>query len=391
MSRTLPDVSAVESTTPPTPPRPSPGRLGPWFALMWLFFLGDPLLEAWSRRDEPAGLAGLVVTVAFGALYMVTWFRSRRMRWMSWSTSAPAGPLAAGLFGGLVALAALDIVLLGEVGLTCVVYVSITSVLLFPLRVAACIVGVCVLGTLALGAVEDWGSQAGVAFGTLAGSVAIFGLRTLIGRNVQLMEAERRNAELAVENERTRFARDLHDILGHSLTVITVKAELARRLLESGDETDRARALAEVGDLERLGRDALADVRRAVEGYREITLPGEIARARLALEAAGVDATLPGRVEEVPGELRDLFAWTIREGVTNVVRHADARRCVVTVDDRAVEVRDDGRGLPACGTADGHGLAGLRERASETGATVVVRSLEPGVSVRVEAGPGVRP
>jgi two-component system sensor histidine kinase DesK len=353
---------------------------------MWLFFLGDPLLEAWSRRDEPAGLAGLVVTVAFGALYMVTWLRSRRMRWMTRSASTPTGPLALAFFAGLVVLGALDIVLLGEVGLTCVVYVAIASVILFPFRVAAAVVVVCVLGTLALGAVEDWGSQAGVAFGTLAGSVAIFGLRALIGRNVELLAAQERNAELAVENERTRFARDLHDILGHSLTVITVKAELARRLLESGTETDRTRALAEVGDLERLGRDALADVRRAVEGYREITLPGEIARARLALEAAGVEASLPGTVDEVPGELRDLFAWTIREGVTNVVRHADARRCVVTVDERAVEVRDDGRGLPSSGTADGHGLAGLRERASEAGATVVVRSLEPGLSVRVEAG-----
>lgn len=233
---------------------------------------------------------------------------------------------------------------------------------------------------------EDWGSQAGVAFGTLAGSVAIFGLRALITRNVELLDAQRRNAELAVENERTRFARDLHDILGHSLTVITVKAELARRLLESGGEADRARALGEVGDLERLGRDALADVRRAVEGYREITLPGEIARARLALEAAGVEATLPGTVDEVPGALRDLFAWTIREGVTNVVRHAGADHCVVTVDQRAVEVRDDGRGLPTDGPCDGHGFAGLRERASQVGATVVVRSLEPGVSVRVEAG-----
>jgi two-component system sensor histidine kinase DesK len=387
MRRTLTDVGTAVSTSAATPPTrlSAPGRLGPWFALTWLFFLGDPLLEAWGRRDEPAGAAGLVVTVAFGTVYMGTWLRSRRLRWMTRPADVGTGRSALLFFAALVVLGALDIALLGEVGLTCVVYVAIAAVILFPSRVAAVVVVVCVVGTLALGAVEDWGSQAGVAFGTLAGSVAIFGLRALIGRNVELLAAHERNAELAVENERTRFARDLHDVLGHSLTVITVKAELARRLLESGDEADRERARTEVGDLERLGRDALADVRRAVEGYREISLAGEIARARLALEAAGVEASLPGTVDDVPSDLRDLFAWTIREGVTNVVRHADVQHCAVTVDERAVEVRDDGRGPADHGAADGHGLAGLRERASEVGATVVVRSLEPGLSLRVES------
>ena len=110
------------------------------------------------------------------------------------------------------------------------------------------------------------------------------------------MRAHEKNAELAVENERTRFARDLHDILGHSLTVITVKAELANRLLD----VDPERARAELADLERLSRDALADVRRAVEGYRELTLPGELARARTALAAAEIEAELPNSTDEVP-------------------------------------------------------------------------------------------
>lgn len=387
MSRTLPAMSPGASTarTQPTPT----GRLGPWFALVWLFFLGDPLLTGWDRRDELAGVAAMVVTVAFAALYMLIWVRARRDRWLAAPTlpgARPSPALASALFGGLVVLGALDVALLGEVGLTCVVYVAISAVLLFPMLVAAAIVLVCVGGTLLLGAVEDWGSQAGIAFGTFAGSVAVFGVRTLIGRNAELLDAQRENAELAVDNERSRFARDLHDILGHSLTVITVKAELSRRLLESGSEADRARALAEVTDLERLGRDALADVRRAVEGYREITLPGEISRAREALRAAGVHATLPGTVDEVPGELRDLFAWTVREGVTNVVRHATAEHCVVSVDARSVEVRDDGRGTADDGPCDGHGLAGLRERAAAEGATMVVRELDPGFSLRVVAG-----
>jgi DNA-binding CsgD family transcriptional regulator len=100
--------------------------------------------------------------------------------------------------------------------------------------------------------------------------------------NRALVSAHAENAELAVENERTRFARDLHGILGHSLTVITVKAELAQRLPDVDPEGTRR----ELSDLERLSRDALGDVRRAVEGYRELTLPGELARARIALAAA---------------------------------------------------------------------------------------------------------
>ena len=150
-------------------------------------------------------------------------------------------------------------------------------------------------------------------------------MQQMMLRNIALISAHEENAELAVENERTRFARDLHDILGHSLTVITVKAELAQKLMDV--DTDRARA--ELADLERLSRDALADVRRAVEGYRELSLPGELARARTALAAAQIEAVLPNSTDDVPSERRELFAWTIREGVTNVIRHSGARHCSV--------------------------------------------------------------
>ncbi len=130
--------------------------------------------------------------------------------------------------------------------------------------------------------VSGWTSGVGLAFALLAAAVAMYGIQQMMLRNLALISAHAENAELAVENERNRFARDLHDILGHSLTVITVKAELAQKLMDV--DTDRARA--ELADLERLSRDALADVRRAVEGYRELSLPGELARARTALAAA---------------------------------------------------------------------------------------------------------
>jgi two-component system, NarL family, sensor histidine kinase DesK len=282
-------------------------------------------------------------------------------------------------------LALVMILSLGETGLASIVYIAVACMMVLPLRVAAVVVLLLTLGTVALSAVEGWGSQLGLAFGIVAASVAIFGLRTVIRRNLDLVRAEQANADLAIENERTRFARDLHDILGHSLTVITVKAELAQRLLGRGTEGDVERARAELADLERLSRDALADVRRAVEGYRELTLPGELARARTALAAAEIEAELPNSADEVPTELRELFAWTVREGVTNVLRHSGARRCQVALSPTAAEVRDDGAGptLRHNGVGTGSGLSGLRERAADVGATVVTEQLDPGFLLRV--------
>jgi two-component system sensor histidine kinase DesK len=250
--------------------------------------------------------------------------------------------------------------------------------MVFDVRVAAPIVVLLTLGTIALGAREDWGSEIGTAFGIMAASVAVFGLRGVMSRNIDLIVAHQENARLAVDNERTRFARDLHDILGHSLTVITVKAELAQKLLDV--DVDRARA--EIADLERLSRDALTDVRRAVEGYRDITLPGELVRARVALRAAEIDAELPNSTDDVPSDLRELFAWTVREGVTNVIRHSGATHCEVRLTASRAEVIDNGTATPSP-SGHGSGLAGLRERAADVGATVVTRELSPGFSLSV--------
>jgi two-component system sensor histidine kinase DesK len=356
---------------------PAPvGRLGPLFAGIWLFFLINPLAEGWDHRDEWRGVLGMVSTVAFAAVYMTLWWRARADRQrlirdprLGWSLS---------YVGGLVALGVLTVVCLGEPGIACAVYVAVACVMVFPFRVAALIVVALVVGTIALGASEDWGSQVGTAFGIAAASVAVFGLRAVMSRNMDLVIAHQENARLAVDNERTRFARDLHDILGHSLTVITVKAELAQKLLD----VDVERARAEIADLERLSRDALTDVRRAVEGYRDITLPGELVRARVALRAAEIDAELPNSTDDVPSELRELFAWTVREGVTNVIRHSGATHCEVRLTATRAEVIDNGSVTPSP-NGHGSGLAGLRERAADAGATVVTRDLAPGFCLSV--------
>ncbi|HEU5036565.1 MAG TPA: histidine kinase [Nocardioides sp.] len=360
-----------------------PGRLGPLFAAVWLFFLIDPLATGWQHRDDVAGVVGMVATVAFAAVYMALWIRIRADRHRLVET--PPLRFTIPYLAALAGLAVVMVVSLGETGLASVVYVAVACVMVLPLRLAAPVVLLLVVGSLALSVVEDWGSQVGLAFGVMAASVAIFGMRTVMRRNIELLRAEQENAGLAVENERTRFARDLHDILGHSLTVITVKAELAQRLLDQDSEDAVKRARAEIADLERLSRDALSDVRRAVEGYRELTLPGELARARTALAAAEIEAHLPSSTDDVPSELRELFAWTVREGVTNVIRHSGARVCEVRLSPTSAEVRDDGRG--PTGTGGGSGLHGLRERASAVGATVATRHLEPGFCLQVVRAP----
>jgi two-component system, NarL family, sensor histidine kinase DesK len=354
---------------------PQLGRLGPLFAGIWLFFLIDPLVEGWQHRAEPRGLFGLVVTIAFGAVYMVLWTRMRAER----ARFIVDPPLAftAPYLGVLIALGAAMVVCLGETGLACTVYVAVAGVMVLRARLALALSAFLVLGSLGLSAAMDWGSQFGLAFGIAAATLAVFGVRTVMRRNIDLVVAEQENARLAVDNERNRFARDLHDILGHSLTVITVKAELARRMID----VDPERARSEIADLERLSRDALADVRRAVDGYRELTLPGELARARAALCAAEIDPRLPQSTDEVPSDLRELFAWTVREGVTNVIRHSGARSCEILLTATSAEIRDDGRGPGA--SHDGSGLTGLRERAAASSATVVTRTLEPGFSLQV--------
>lgn len=355
--------------------RPS-GRLGPLFAGIWLFFLLDPVIAGFQEDDRLRGLTGVAATILFGTVYMAMWVRMRRDRIAMARFELPMGERILTLCA-LVALAAVMIALLGEPGIASSVYIAVALVICFPLRYAAPLVLLDIAVTLLLGAVLDWSSQVGTAFGIAAASVAIFGVRSMLSRNVELVNAHEENARLAVDNERGRFARDLHDILGHSLTVITVKAELAKKLMD----VDPVRARAEVDDLERLARDALADVRRAVEGYRELTLPGELARARTALAAAEIKAELPNSTDDVPSDRRELFAWTIREGVTNVIRHSHAQHCVVVLRPDCVEIRDDGVGPDAA--APGHGLTGLRERAAAANGTVVTRTLDPGFSLSV--------
>jgi len=201
--------------------------------------------------------------------------------------------------------------------------------------------------------------------------LTVYAFAQLARSNLALVEARADVARLASEAERARIARDLHDLLGHSLTAITLKSGLARRLAATGDE----QALAEITEVEQLSRQALGEVRAAITGYRDVTLAGELARGRELSRAAGVTADLPTAIDQVGGPHQELFGWVVREGLTNVARHARATQCTVTVTPRSVEVRDNGVGGP--GAARGNGLNGLRERVEAAGGCIEAGPLDP--------------
>jgi two-component system, NarL family, sensor histidine kinase DesK len=211
-----------------------------------------------------------------------------------------------------------------------------------------------------------WGPTISIVFTALSA----YAFTEIVSANRALHEAHAEIARLASETERNRIARDLHDLLGHSLTAITVKAALARRLAPS----DREASVREIGEVEELSRQALADVRAAVFGYREVTVAGELARGRELLRASGVTADLPTATEVIDPTHQELLGWAVREGLTNVARHARATRCTVTLTPSVVEIVDDGVGGPA---PSGNGLTGLHERVTAAGGTVEAGPISP--------------
>lgn len=201
-----------------------------------------------------------------------------------------------------------------------------------------------------------------------------------------LEHSQTRVETLTVAAERERISRDLHDILGHSLTAITIKSSLAVRLAD----TDPTAAKEQMAAVEAIARQALADVRATASGLTEIRLATEIASARSVLLAAGVEARTPVALPTLSEGVSELFGYVVRESVTNVVRHAEATWCVIEVDEHSVEVRDDGVGV---GTdRSGRGLTGLGERVAAAGGVVEVAAAPGGgTSVRAVLAPSPRP
>ncbi|HEY1320917.1 MAG TPA: sensor histidine kinase [Streptosporangiaceae bacterium] len=274
---------------------------------------------------------------------------------MNWLTALAVAAAAAGRFAAAWPRAAIGVALCAAVGLTVSVWHNF-----------------------------DYGALlAAFAVPLLGGLFAYSAER----RNVLIYALKETRAELArmaVAEERLRISRDLHDLLGHSLSVIALKSELAGRMIE----TDPQRAAKEIAELEAVTRRSLAEVRQAVTGYRQPSLAAELAAVRRMLASAGIDCRVDAPSSyDLPPEVDALLAWTVREGSTNIVRHSGARDARITVTvtgaSASAELTDDGAGPPAGrGTpaadggisepaAAGSGLAGLAERVGRLGGTLL--------------------
>jgi two-component system sensor histidine kinase DesK len=218
---------------------------------------------------------------------------------------------------------------------------------------------------------------------------AAMGLRYLLDVQAELRTARSQVAQLAVEEERARISRDLHDLLGHSLSLITMKGELASRVINNGEP-----GADEVREMVRLAREALREVREVVSGYRQPTLATELTAARTALEAAGIQVDVEQAVGALSRETEAVLGWAIREGVTNVIRHSGAAHCSIVLarEDGLIraDVTDDGAGMSS--SATGSGLRGLTERLDAIGGHLEARQLPTrGFRLRVTAPTGSSP
>lgn len=200
-------------------------------------------------------------------------------------------------------------------------------------------------------------------FSLLIGGVGIHDSEVRL-TNAKLRMARKEVERLAQTAERERIARDLHDVLGHTLSLITLKSELAGKLIGRDPE----RAGREIREVERISREALRDVRSAIAGYRSEGLQAELARARLALESAGLKLEYFTQPVELEPVRETVLALALREAVTNVIRHARASVCRISLEaidgEVRLEVRDDGRGGQ---TPEGIGLSSMRERVEGLG------------------------
>lgn len=343
------------------------------FSLLWITTFFGEILRA--DRSAVVNVMGMAVLLVFAAAFLVA-------APLTWSMGM------AGRLGVCATLFALSFTLVPWIGLSIVglwTYVGvIVGMAVLPWRMTWVIL-LCLSGG-ALGATViaagEWDDSL-LFLPAIVLSISM--MMAAFARNLaainQLRETQDTVAELAAERERSRVARDIHDILGHSLTVITVKAELAGRLID----VDRDRARTEIAEVEHLARGALADVRTTVHGFRGVSISGELVAARAALDAAGIAAEIPGATDQVPAERRELAGWVVREAVTNVIRHSGAAHCRIRLDARGIEVVDDGCG-PGAGDGAGSGIAGLRERVEASGARMTVGRADARGGFRVRVG-----
>ncbi|WP_406449586.1 sensor histidine kinase [Streptomyces sp. NBC_00876] len=345
-----------------------PGPPGPVALLPWLLMGLGAFSNLFQDKTTNPWIGGLGL-LAFNSLYISVVFRGfdRRKR---------ESPVSYVLLGALAAVTfALAI---GYGG---------SWLLFFPLLSLACgtilrgrRLGICLFAlAVTASAVAAWRGDGDstpwtLGYGTFISGGVTAAILTLSETVMELRATRQELARTAVEKERLRFSRDLHDLLGHTLSVIVVKSEAARRLAPG----DMGAALLQVADIESVGRQALTEIREAVTGYREGSLATELDRARSALTAARIEPSVRRSGPPLAPQTEALLGWVVREAVTNVLRHSTATACAFVVDGTPERVRltvtDDGRGdAPAAAPTPGiggTGLKGLTERLATAGGSL---------------------
>ena len=367
---------APAAPTPDGAPSPSEsaGRLA---AVAFSTLLLIPVKDLIESHPSPARL--VTVLAGIGAFTVVFLWR------LAFAHVAQEPPRSLWVWVGLALALAVALVVGDGAQRWAPLFIFLSAVvgLRIPLPWAAYGIAACTaVAVAALAPTAPIDNTLAVALQALALGTLTLGMRRLRSTIVELNEAREQLAQLAVTEERLRFARDLHDLLGHSLSVIALKADLAKRLLPAQPE----RAAKEVGDIDTVARNALAEVRQAVSGYRQPTLAEAVDTGRMALEAAGIEGSWDIARVAFPDGLDAVLGWAVREAITNVVRHSHARHCWVRVTgglvEAAAEVVDDGvapvdHGIAVDG-ADlpdwaGNGLKGLAERVRALGGRLEAR------------------
>ncbi|MEU1408413.1 histidine kinase [Streptomyces sp. NPDC005728] len=334
---------------------------------VWLVFLSSPIDDLINGdHTTSATVAGSLGLMAFVGVYLSLVFRNMGRPF--------SGRTVVVLLVFLGVLAPVLAYTLGSAWLGLFVYLSVACGATLPVRAAYWAIPASAALMYAVGVHSNEKEARGLLLLTLLIGFAMIGVGQLVRTTVELRKARATVAQLAANEERLRLARDLHDLLGHSLSLITLKSELAGRMLPDHP----GKAAQQVADIEQVSRQALVDVREAVTGYRRPRLAAELAGTQVALTAAGVTAEVPAEPDltGVPEEAEAALAWSLREAVTNVVRHSGADRCVVqlvrrqTLDGPMLElsVEDDGSG--GSGKGPGNGLTGLTERLEKAGGTL---------------------
>jgi two-component system sensor histidine kinase DesK len=374
-----------------------PGTGGPlrWlFSSVWLVYLVQPVAGLFGHRHGVLWIAGgIAITVAFCSIYVPSLLHVER-----WPRLPRAGLVA------IAVLAALACLVYGRDWTPLWIYVSAAAGMILPVpgRQRVALLGIVLIG--ALYSFFSWLSHLDLAnylailLPVLLIGLAMMGFRMQMMLMRELAQARGAVARLAANTERLRLARDMHDLTGQSLSLITLKSELAaKRLAKLSPSAERDAALAELGDIGQVSRQTLHDIREAVSGYRRPTLAIEVITARHALEAAAIslddDPALTTRSGAFDPDTEAVLAWCLREAATNVIRHSGATTCRMRLAERgaelSLEVTDDGRGLAEANQASGNpqasrgsGLRGMSERLAAVSGRLSLGPAEPAAARR---------